>query len=797
MIVFAKPFSNTGSDKMSEDKKITMVCPMIPLRELVVLPGTNVVLDIGRDISKHAVERAQENDGYVVLVTQRQGATELPDLEDLYVVGTMARITKVEDNLTIKGYNVTVNVLSRVQLISVTDDIDCLMANCMMLLSDYSSDAAKKAVRSMEMELRNELHRFNRMTKKISAQQLTDINNQNDIGAKVDLIAAAVMQVTEDRERILSSALVDKRFEMLLTFLTKENEALQLEFEINQRVKKAIDKSQKEYYLREKIKAIHQELGEDEDRDSQLEELKEKIEASLMPEEVKERARKEWRRMRVSTPMSPEYGNIQNYLEFLVGLPWGIYKDTNSDLREARKILEEDHYGIEKVKERILEFLSVQMMKKGNSGTILCLVGPPGIGKTSLAQSIARALNRSYIRAALGGVQDVAEIRGHRRTYVGAIPGRIIQGISDVGNSNPVFLLDEIDKLTRDFKGDPSGALLEALDPEQNDTFSDHYLEVPFDLSKVFFITTANDLSSIPGPLQDRMEIIEMSSYTEYEKLQIAKKYLVKKGIQASGLQKENISFTEGALKEIIVHYTREAGVRELARKIESICRKHAKNLLLGEEEQNVRITKANVKDYLGKILIDHLVTEEEDQIGVATGLAWTPVGGEILQVECQSMPGKGGLTITGRLGDVMQESAKISLSFLRSVSEKLGIATDYVQTHDIHIHVPAGAVPKEGPSAGVTLTTALVSMMLQKPIRQDVAMTGEITLRGKVLAVGGIREKITAAHRAGSKIIIIPQDCQKELDEVPKEILDDLEIYFSKTIEDVWKYAFRDEVTL
>lgn len=782
---------------MSEEQAKTMICPMIPLRELVVIPSSSVTLDIGREISKNAVEKAQENDGYVVLVTQIHGDTELPDVDDLYHVGALARITKVEENLTTKGYNITCDVLSRVQILRVEDEIAYLSVSCMMVKNVYSSEAAEEVVRKKAIDLNTELYKFNRMTKKLTAQQLTDINNQKDIANKIDLMAQIVMHQIEDRYAILSNAFVDKRFEKLLAFLTKENKIIELEFEINQKVKNAIDKSQKEYYLREKIKAIHKELGEDEERDAQLEEIKEKIENSLMPEDVKERARKELRRMRISMPMSPEYGNIQNYLEFLVGLPWGIYKETNEDLREARKILEEDHYGIEKVKERVLEFLSVQMMKKGSAGTILCLVGPPGIGKTSLAQSIARALDRSYIRAALGGVQDVAEIRGHRRTYVGAIPGRIIQGISDIGNSNPVFLLDEIDKLTRDFKGDPSGALLEALDPEQNDSFSDHYLEVPYDLSKVFFITTANDLSGIPGPLRDRMEIIEMSSYTEYEKLQIAKKYLVQKAIKATGLEKDDISFTDGALKEIIVHYTRESGVRELGRKIESICRKQAKNMLLGESAKGLRVTKANVKDFLGKTLIDHLAAEEEDQVGVAVGLAWTPVGGEILQVECQAMPGKGNLVITGQLGDVMKESAKISLSYLRSIGEKLGIAEDYVNTHDIHIHVPAGAVPKEGPSAGVTLTTALLSMMIESPLRQDVAMTGEITLRGKVLPVGGIREKVTAAHRAGARVVVIPQDCQKDLDEVPKEVLDDLEIHFSKTISDVWMHAFRNEVSL
>ena len=437
----------------------------------------------------------------------------------------------------------------------------------------------------------------------------------------------------------------------------------------------------------------------------------------------------------------------------------------------------------------------MQFFRKDNAGSILCFVGPPGIGKTSLAQSIARALGRDFIRAALGGVQDVAEIRGHRRTYVGAIPGRIIQGIADVGSSNPVFLLDEIDKLSRDFKGDPSAALLEALDPEQNNSFSDHYLEVPYDLSKVFFITTANDINAIPGPLRDRMEIIEMASYTEYEKLQIAKRYLVKKALEACGLERGALSFTDGALRDIISRYTREAGVRELERKIESVCRKFAKGRYIPDEALPARVTKANLADYLGKPLVDHLATADNDAIGVAVGLAWTPVGGEILQIESISMPGKGALTLTGQLGDVMRESAQISLSYLRSIATDLGIPEDFLETHDIHVHVPSGAVPKEGPSAGVTMTTSLLSMMLHAPLRQDVAMTGEMTLRGKVLPVGGIREKVTAAHRAGCRIVLIPKECARDLDDIPVEVRDDLDVRLVERIEDVWKVAFRKAV--
>lgn len=768
---------------------------VVPLRQLVPLPGTTITVDIGRTISKNAVNHAQERDKEIYLFTQIDPNSEVPTLEELYPVGVSALVQKVERNTAINGYKITVDIVSRVQILQLDNQDELLTARVFQLSDEYSSEAASTLAEQSEGRLNTELLKFNRLTRKLSAAQLTLIQNQTELAKKIDIMTHLVVNRLEMRYAILSNAYVDQRLEKLLIYLVRENELIHLEMEMNQRVKAAIDKSQKEFFLREKIKVIRKELGEEVDKETELDELAEKIEASLMPEDVKERARKELKRMRNSTPMHPEYGNIQNYLDFLVGLPWGIYKENNEDLAYASKVLEKDHYGLKKIKSRILEFLAVQFMRKDNAGSILCFVGPPGIGKTSLAQSIARAMNRDFIRAALGGVQDVAEIRGHRRTYVGAIPGRIIQGISDVGSSNPVFLLDEIDKLTRDFKGDPSAALLEALDPEQNNSFSDHYLEVPYDLSKVFFITTANDLGAIPGPLRDRMEIIEMSSYTEYEKLQIAKRYLVKKAMDASGLEKGSISFTDGALKEIITKYTREAGVRELQRKIETICRKFAKGTFMPEEALPSRVTKSNVKDYLGKPLVDHLATEESDEIGVAVGMAWTPVGGEILQIESLSMPGKGAIHLTGQLGEVMQESARISLSYLRSVAEKVGIPEHFLEEHDIHVHVPSGAVPKEGPSAGVTMTTSLLSMMIHEPLRQDVAMTGEMTLRGKVLPVGGIREKVTAAHRAGCKIILIPEECQRDLEEIPDEVREDLDIRLVKRVEDVWKVAFRNEV--
>lgn len=768
---------------------------MIPLRQLVAFPGTTITIDIGRTISKKGVEYAQSHDDLLLFFTQIDSETEIPIQSEIYPIGVLAKVVQVEEQAAISGYKLTIEILQRMRLKNVKREQGVLFANAERMEDHYSSEAAERLAPKIEAQLNTELLRFNRLAKRMNATQMTTVHNEKDLSKKIDLIAHQVTLKMADRYAILSPETIDERLEKLLEIIAREIEMIQLEMDINKKVKAAIDRSQREYYLREKLKVIHKELGESEDKDQEMDALSEKIEQSLMPETVKDRARKELKRMRNATPMHPEYGNLQNYLDFLVNLPWGIYKENSNDLVYASKILEEDHYGLEKIKSRILEFLAVQFMRQDNTGSILCFVGPPGIGKTSLARSIARALNRDFIRVSLGGVQDVAEIRGHRRTYVGAIPGRIIQGIADVGSSNPVFLLDEIDKLTRDFKGDPSAALLEALDPEQNNTFSDHYLEVPYDLSKVFFITTANDLNAIPGPLRDRMEIIEMSSYTEYEKVQIAKRYLVQKAVKTCGLEKGMISFTDGAIKAIISQYTREAGVRELQRKIETVCRKFAKGHFMAEEEVPARVTKANLQSILGKPLVDHLAAERGAEIGVAVGLAWTPVGGEILQIESLSMPGSGKLLLTGQLGDVMRESAQISLSYLRSVGAKMGIEDDFLEKHDIHVHVPSGAVPKEGPSAGVTMTTSLLSMMIQAPLRQDVAMTGEMTLRGKVLPVGGIREKVTAAYRAGCKMVLIPADCARDLEDIPQEVRDTLDIRTVKRIEDVWALAFRDEV--
>ncbi len=778
---------------MNSNKKEINQLPLIPLRQTVALPGVTITLDIGRDISKKAVENAFGNDGKVLLFTQMNTHEDEPSLDTLYQVGVLGTVVEKKELKAINGYQIKVQIDERAYLTLVEKE-DYLVGTYFTAVDSYSRDNIENILPAFEKKLNTELFKYNRLTNILNASQLTFIHNQKETAKKVDVIAHYVIQHIEDRYAVLANAYIDTRLEQVLAFLLKENEMIQLENELTLKVKKNIDKTQKEYYLREKMKVIQGELGEEDISD--VDDLKEQITNSLMPEDIKKRAFKELKKIRQTNAMSPEYGNTQNYLEFLLGLPWGIYKEEENDLSHAYDVLEADHYGLEKVKSRILEFLAVQYLKKEKTGSILCLAGPPGIGKTSLARSIATAMNRDFVRISLGGVQDVAEIRGHRRTYVGAMPGRIIQSISDIGSNNPVFLLDEIDKLNRDFRGDPSAALLEALDPEQNNTFSDHYLEVPYDLSRVLFITTANDKNAIPGPLRDRFEIIDMSSYTEFEKIQIAKKYLIDKAILATGLDKKDVSFTDGALKELIRSYTRESGVRELQRKIEAICRKIAKNKFIPDENLSSRITKTNLEYYLGKPLVNHLRTDTKDEVGVAVGMAWTPVGGEILHIECQQMPGKGRVILTGKLGDVMKESAQISLSYLRSISKKQSIFDEtFLDNHDIHVHVPAGAVPKEGPSAGVTLTTALLSMFVNKPLRKDVAMTGEMTLRGKVLAVGGIKEKVIAAQRGGAKVVIIPEECRRDVDDIPDEVKDTLEIHLVKRIEEVWKIAFKEGV--
>ena len=593
----------------------------------------------------------------------------------------------------------------------------------------------------------------------------------------------------EEKYAIFAADSLSEKLELLLAYFVRAEKLAELENRINQKVKESIDKGQQEYYLREKIKVINEELGDSEDKTVEIQEINEKIAQLDLPPEVEEKLHKEVKRLNRTMVASPDYAVIRNYLDWVLDLPWGIYTKDEGNINNAQKILDRDHYGLEKVKERILEFLAVRQLKEDSKGPIICLVGPPGVGKTSLARSVADALNKNFVRMSLGGVRDEAEIRGHRRTYIGAMPGRIIRGLCEAKSANPLFLFDEIDKMASDFRGDPAAALLEVLDSEQNKTFSDHFIEAPFDLSKVLFLTTANSLQDIPEPLLDRMEIIELSSYTEAEKLQIARRHLWGKQVEENGLTKRQISITDEAIMKIIQNYTREAGVRGLERKLGALCRRTAMDIASGKKK-SARITADNLAKYLGVPRYTHSELLDKDEIGVATGMAWTAAGGELLPIEVSILPGKGNLLLTGQLGDVMKESAQMSLSYIRSIWEKLGLEKDFYEKIDVHIHAPEGAVPKDGPSAGVTLVTAMVSALTKRAVRRDIAMTGEMTLRGKVLPIGGLKEKSLAAYRAGSREIIIPIDNKKDMEEIPAEIREEMTIHLADNITEVLDWA-------
>jgi ATP-dependent Lon protease len=616
----------------------------------------------------------------------------------------------------------------------------------------------------------SEFEQYVRLSKKIPPETVVSVVALEEPGRLADVVASHLSLRIQEKQKILEARDIAHRLDLLCEMLAREMEVLELERKINIRVRKQMEKTQKEYYLREQMKAIQKELGDKDERVAEVEELKERINKAKLPKEAYEKAYKELERLEKMPPMVAEAVVVRNYLDWLLSLPWSVETKDRLDLKVAERILDEDHYGLEKPKERILEYLAIRKLAKKMKGPILCLVGPPGVGKTSLGKSVARSLNRKFVRMSLGGIRDEAEIRGHRRTYVGSMPGRVLQGMKQAGSKNPVFLLDEIDKMTMDFRGDPASALLEVLDPEQNSTFSDHYLETAFDLSKVMFITTANSTYNIPKPLLDRMEVIEISGYTEEDKVHIALDYLIPKQVKEHGLSEHNITFSEGAVRKIIREYTREAGVRNLEREIASVCRKVARQVV---EDKNtmVTVTAGNLGKYLGVQRYRYGVAERENQIGVATGLAWTEVGGDILSIEVALLKGKGNLTLTGKLGDVMKESAQAALTYVRSRAEELGIPEDVRQEHDIHLHVPEGAIPKDGPSAGITIAVALASAMSGKLVRKDVAMTGEITLRGRVLPIGGVKEKVLAAHRAGIHTVIMPMENQKDLADIPANV--------------------------
>lgn len=758
--------------------------PLLPLRDVVVFPHMVIPLFVGRPKSIKALEAAMEHGKSILLAAQKAAAKDEPSASDIYDIGCMANILqmlKLPDG-TVK---VLVEGVQRAHIHHIHETESHFVADLTPVESDIGDEAEVEAMRRTIVQ---QFDQYVKLNKKIPPEILTSLSGIDDAGRLADTIAAHLPLKLEQKQIILEIFNVAKRYEHLLGQLEGELDILQVEKRIRGRVKRQMEKSQREYYLNEQVKAIQKELGEGEDG-ADLEELEKKIVAAKMPKDALEKAQSELKKLKLMSPMSAEATVVRNYIDTLVGLPWKKKSKVNNDLPNAEKVLEGDHYGLDKVKERILEYLAVQQRVDKLKAPILCFVGPPGVGKTSLGQSIARATNRKFVRMALGGVRDEAEIRGHRRTYIGSMPGKIMQSLTKVGVRNPLFLLDEIDKLGTDFRGDPSSALLEVLDPEQNHTFSDHYIEVDFDLSDVMFVATSNSFN-IPPALLDRMEVIRLSGYTEDEKTSIAQRYLLPKQIKNNGLKDAEITVAESAIRDIIRYYTREAGVRSLDREISKICRKVVKLLLLKKQEKKVAVTSRNLDKFLGVRRYDFGVAEKENQIGQVVGLAWTEVGGELLTIEAVSMPGKGAVIRTGTLGDVMKESIEAARTVVRSRASRIGIKNSVFDKTDLHIHVPEGATPKDGPSAGIGMTTALVSVLTGIPVRADVAMTGEITLRGEVLPIGGLKEKLLAAHRGGIKTVLIPEQNVKDLAEIPDNVKNKLEIIPVRWIDKVLEVA-------
>lgn len=766
--------------------------PLLALRGIIVFPGMTVNLDVGRDKSINAVNAAMQLDKKILLVTQRDAETADPKREELYNYGVVAEIKQLL-KLPSGAIRILIQGLERAELTSLID----------APFKDTYLEGFAMPVASIEPEENSETEAMRRVLlqsfekwlvtgKKVTTEVMLNFKNITTAGEIADIIAGYLTISIDEKEELLELADVKERMHKLHTFLCKELEIAELEKNITQEVRKQIEKNQREYYLREQIKVINKELGEGDERQSEVDEYKKQMEGRDLPPEVADKINKELDRLYKMPPMMAESGVIRNYVETLLALPWGIYGKDNFDLKHAEKVLNKDHYGLEKVKERILEYLAVRALTKSGKGPILCLVGPPGVGKTSLAQSVARAIDRKFTRMSLGGVHDEAEIRGHRRTYIGAMPGRIIHGMQTCGVMNPVFLLDEVDKMSSDFRGDPASALLEVLDPEQNNTFSDHYVEIPFDLSQVFWIVTANTVETIPPALLDRMEVVQLSSYTEDEKVKIAELHLLPKERQNNGLTAKTLSITEDALRMIIRGYTREAGVRNLERKIAAVCRKTALRIVNGEAK-SAKVTAKNLHKYLGKVIYLEDDVSLEAAAGICTGLAWTRVGGELLKVEVVACKGKGHLALTGQLGDVMKESAQAGYTYIRSRADELGLDKDFYETTDIHIHLPEGAIPKDGPSAGITMATAMISALTGRKVKKNLAMTGEITLSGRVLPVGGIKEKFLAAHRYGVKTIIMPAKNEQDLEELPANVRAKMHFIPVKHMDEVLKIALED----
>jgi len=760
--------------------------PLLPLRDIIVFPHMVVPLFVGRQRSIRALEEAVNKQKFVLLAAQKDAKTNDPVEEDIYRVGTLGTVVQLL-RLPDGTVKVLVEGKHRARILRYHDSPDFFLVD-----AEQIAEAAEQTteIEALVRSVNSTFETYVKLNKKIPPEMIMSVASIDEPARLADTIVAHLGIKLEDKQQLLETIDPGERLEKVLGFMRSEIEILEVEKRIRSRVKKQMEKTQKEYYLNEQMRAIQKELGEKDEFKNEIQELEEKIKQKKMSAEAREKVEKELKKLKMMSPMSAEATVVRNYIDWILSLPWQEYTEDRLDIQHAEQVLEEDHYGLEKVKQRILEYLAVQSLVGSMKGPILCLVGPPGVGKTSLGRSIARATNRKFVRISLGGVRDEAEIRGHRRTYIGALPGKIVQSMKKAGSGNPVFLLDEVDKMSTDFRGDPSSALLEVLDPEQNTAFNDHYLDLDYDLSKVMFITTANTLERIPRPLQDRMEIIRIAGYTELEKLNIAKRYLVPKQREANGLKEANITFTDSALMALIRHYTKEAGVRNLEREIAAVCRKVAVEVVKKNRDAHIRVTAKSLVPYLGPPRYRFGKAETETRIGMCTGLAWTDLGGELLVTEVQVLPGKGKLMITGRLGEVMQESAQAAMSYVRSRAEELGLERDFYQKLDIHIHVPEGAIPKDGPSAGITMATALVSALTRIPIRNDVAMTGEVTLRGHVLPIGGLKEKVLAAHRGGIKTVLVPAENEKDIREIPPVILKSITIELVEHMDQVLRKA-------
>lgn len=774
----------------NENNNKNIELPLIPLRGLSVFPYMVLHFDVGREKSIKALEEAMVKDQTIFLTTQKEVDIDLPTTEDFYEIGT---ISKIKQMLKLPGdaIRVLVEGISRGRIKNVEQEEPYFKAEIEKYISE--EDVIDKEIEAMMRVVLDAFENYVSVSNKISPEVIISVSSIEEAGRLADVIASHMILKTDQKQEILEAFDPQDRLEVLYKILLKEIEILEVEKEINTKVKGRINRLQKEYYLKEQLKAIKEELGEDGGYDDEIQEMYDKINKAKLPKKVEEKVYKEIDRLAKLSPSSAESGVIRTYVNWILDLPWNKKTKDSIDIKKAQNILEEDHYGLKSVKERILEYLAIRKLAKKMKGPIICLVGPPGVGKTSIAKSIARSLNRKFVRMSLGGVRDEAEIRGHRRTYIGAIPGRIISSIKDAGSKNPVFLFDEIDKVNSDFRGDPASALLEVLDPEQNKEFTDHYLEVPFDLSNVMFITTANTLGTIPRPLLDRMEVIDVSGYTEHEKTVIAKKYLLPKQIKEHGMDESNLQVSEQTIRDIINFYTRESGVRNLERQLATICRKAARQIV--ENGTNiVRVNTTSLKKYLGIPKYRYEKVRDKHEIGITTGLAWTRVGGDTLSIEVTPMKGTGKLVLTGQLGDVMKESARAGLSYIRSRVDVLDIDEDFYKNYDIHIHIPEGAIPKDGPSAGITMATAVISALEKTPVNKKVAMTGEITLRGRVLPVGGIKEKVLAANRAGIKKVLLPIENEKDLGEIPDSVKRKLEFVLVEHMDEVLKHALVKE---